>query len=1311
MPCVWAFLDTCALPISVPALGFGALNRLADLSAQGGVQMHFDYDHMDNRVHEHIDYQSDSQGARTQDLWYAYDAMNRQILVDGAVSNNAGDLANLQDGQGHIVAWDRNGNRISDTFVGNHVTQSGGDTVDGGLDESGNPVTVTTPVTWGKAVGVTSETYRYDVNNRLVEVQRDGVMIDTRYYDGADRVVQTGPAATLAQGYVEQLNNGPVGNGSESRINRYDADGHLLHQQVSKSDGAPKYDIDYQVDAAGNVVGYTDVTHGENGYTASYGYTQLRQDGYKEATITGTRTDNAGAPGVTTDSYDVNGTLVGITDSTRAENNRSFISDAAGIVLQKTQQGHIQRQIVVGGQVVGQLGTGLDPQQPVDKDGNQHYVDYQNFNLGYRAIDANYPTAEAGSTVVQAGDTLQGIAQKAYGDAQLWYLIADANGIQGNSDLRVGQTLQLPNRVGTVHNNATTFKPYEPGKILGDTTPNLPAPSGGDDCGGFGMILVVVVAVVVTVLTAGAAAPALGAITTAGASTWATGMAALAGELGADIAIAAGAIGGAVGSIASQGVGMAVGVQQDFSWSSVALAAVGGGVSGGLAGIAPVGGLPTSFGNVVARAAIGNAVSQGIGIATGLQDHFSWVGVAAAGVGAGVGFGMSEALGITSNGVRTTAFDKAGFGEQVVKAGMTGFAAGMATAVARGGRISVTQVATDAFGNALGNSISEQMALGNQQDPALGKTFAEDRARRRQANPLLASDLQADTTSEATPPPGMEGRPLINSVVFNGGSNYASQWRLNQSMVGGAGSSSAPANGSDDPNAVNYRNGPDIESDNADRNGNGPIRTMTSVTVSRGDSVEKLARDIYGDQWRAGMATLIRDNGIKLNQWGSPIIRDGQSLGAWDLGAYSEEGLQRLGRASNAIEANNSRGLAAKADLEAQKAALEAQAATDSERYREANRFASMSRSVPDGGPAQGNPSGSLTARQGDAASTNRSAMIAAGALGGEFSLIADGLPADVASGYAGPGKAIADPLARGITVANDTLHDFKESAKDLIVKGGAWGLQRGGIVGSAAYYGGGLAYVLDDILQPGNLLDVGLLAGAPAFGKVVGAGVSVLNKLPVLGTDIGEVAGKTVYELGESLANRIEGMQDSLGLRLGVVEPNAARLRSVADLGRENLVEIVWLDSSEIRLAQKSISYLKRGGYTLDDIARGFVETPSDTRLMIDVVRMKDGLWTSVDTSRPSVLNVMGGGQIQSRLRGFGEPLGPGDIRRFTVERPNGDIRVPSTWGEAVETRIWKQGDQFSTLYPNGTLAIPKISGAPVGSVWSQFNQYQWKR
>ncbi|MDV6321092.1 hypothetical protein, partial [Chromohalobacter sp. HP20-39] len=50
----------------------------------------------------------------TQNLWYAYDSMNRQTLVDGAVNNNATDIANVVSGQGHILAYDKNGNRISD---------------------------------------------------------------------------------------------------------------------------------------------------------------------------------------------------------------------------------------------------------------------------------------------------------------------------------------------------------------------------------------------------------------------------------------------------------------------------------------------------------------------------------------------------------------------------------------------------------------------------------------------------------------------------------------------------------------------------------------------------------------------------------------------------------------------------------------------------------------------------------------------------------------------------------------------------------------------------------------------------------------------------------------------------------------------------------------------------------------------------------------------------------------------------------------------------------------------------------------------
>jgi hypothetical protein len=54
-----------------------------------------------------------------------------------------------------------------------------------------------------------------------------------------------------------------------------------------------------------------------------------------------------------------------------------------------------------------------------------------------------------------------------------------ANGLSADSDLEVGQTLDIPNRVGTSSNNASTLNPYEPGKAVGGTSPNLPLPRGG----------------------------------------------------------------------------------------------------------------------------------------------------------------------------------------------------------------------------------------------------------------------------------------------------------------------------------------------------------------------------------------------------------------------------------------------------------------------------------------------------------------------------------------------------------------------------------------------------------------------------------------------------------------------------------------------------------------------------------------------------------------------------------------------------------------------------------------------------------------
>lgn len=199
-----------------------------------------------------------------------------------------------------------------------------------------------------------------------------------------------------------------------------------------------------------------------------------------------------------------------------------------------------------------------------------------------------------------------------------------------------------------------------------------------------------VVAIVVTVFTAGVlAGPA--AIALEG-GIMAAGTAAMTSSLG--IAMVAGAL----GSIASQAVGMALGIQDAFSWSGVAMGAIGAGfgASGLGAEISGVfgGGIP----GAMAAAAASSVITQGIGVLIGAQKEFSWVGVAASAIGAGV----SQAVGRLDFGGNTFARDLT-----------AGLASGAARQVVSGGKANWANVAADAFGNALGYSIVEQSGGGS----------------------------------------------------------------------------------------------------------------------------------------------------------------------------------------------------------------------------------------------------------------------------------------------------------------------------------------------------------------------------------------------------------------------------------------------------------------------------------------------------------------------------------------------------------------------------------------------------------------------
>jgi hypothetical protein len=326
----------------------------------------------------------------------------------------------------------------------------------------------------------------------------------------------------------------------------------------------------------------------------------------------------------------------------------------------------------------------VDPADPKNDDGDPQFTSVSDLNFTYQPINPTHPGTVPTTYRVQPGDTLQTIARQVYGDSAYWYRIADANGLTGRDALQPNQQLSLPPLANTTYDRADSMRPYDASVLIGDTTPNMPLPDSGG-CG-FLQILVIVVAVVVAVFAPQFIAPLINSI-------------GLSGTL-ANVAI--GALTMATSSIVSQGVAMALGVQDSFSWKQVGQAAISGAISGGLSGVDFTNSALNSVSNMAVRAAVSNALSQGISVAVGLQKQFSWAGVAAVGAGGAIGQYVGDQL------QQANAFSDWGqFGQSLARGTVRGLAAGLTTAGLRGGRVSVVQVAVDAFGQALGNSLAE----------------------------------------------------------------------------------------------------------------------------------------------------------------------------------------------------------------------------------------------------------------------------------------------------------------------------------------------------------------------------------------------------------------------------------------------------------------------------------------------------------------------------------------------------------------------------------------------------------------------------
>jgi hypothetical protein len=335
------------------------------------------------------------------------------------------------------------------------------------------------------------------------------------------------------------------------------------------------------------------------------------------------------------------------------------------------------------------------------------------FNDRLTPINTYSQGGAGGSYTVRNGDSLSTIAAQLWGDSSLWYLLAQANGLGGDGGLVAGQTLAIPGGVQRNTNNANTFKAYDPAQAFGDTSPTTPQPQKAkkSGCGTFGAILLVVIAVAVTTIaTAGATSllsgqafgSVLGAMTggsaAAGVSTaaWAAG----------------GAIGGAVGSVASQGAGIAMGMQNQINWKGVALAGLSGGISGGLA----AGGVFASAGKIAGaglRGALGSVISQGIGVATRLQSKFDFAGVAAAGIAASTSALAGGKIGASSLSDRSIG--------NIAKNLLTASSGGIANATARSlingtdFGDNILAALPDVIGSTIGRMVADGIASGGRQ--------------------------------------------------------------------------------------------------------------------------------------------------------------------------------------------------------------------------------------------------------------------------------------------------------------------------------------------------------------------------------------------------------------------------------------------------------------------------------------------------------------------------------------------------------------------------------------------------------------------
>jgi YD repeat-containing protein len=378
------------------------------------------------------------------------------------------------------------------------------------------------------------------------------------------------------------------------------------------------------------------LTNSDGQFDYSYAY---YGDG-REKSVTG---KGGRAKGTSTSTYDVNKmrTTVdrGLGDGMETNAISTFTADNEGHLLSQTDNAatnatsdDVKTQYLYSeGNPIGSLT------RKANKDTLS--LDADNYAL-FQTPSDSYPGGNS-TYQVNAGDTLQSVASALYGNPSLWFVLADANGLNGSETLEEGSNLKVPNTIQTGTITADNHVVYKEGDVVGSTLPNLktPPPKKKSKCGAIvAIIATVIVAVVVSVVTWGLAAPAAAAASAAVISavgvTVATGVGLVAAAaVGAAIAVA--------GSFLRQGILMLAGLQKKFSWKDLAVDAAVGSFTGAAAGVGGIAsaaqeaGTLSELGSISAKVAGAALMASGNAVEQKLKDGkiTNWTGLAVSAIG------------------------------------------------------------------------------------------------------------------------------------------------------------------------------------------------------------------------------------------------------------------------------------------------------------------------------------------------------------------------------------------------------------------------------------------------------------------------------------------------------------------------------------------------------------------------------------------------------------------------------------------------------------------------------------------------------